>query len=285
MIHPFHQNNIMHISLVELLISDLDNAEAFYVDILGLTLIRRGSNFIELGPSSGEVLIKLIQTTNRIDQKITLGLYHFALLLSGKDHLASVLYRLSKHNYPITGLSDHGVSLALYLDDPDKNGIEIYVDRPKSMWPTSHDQIDMYTKTLDLEELMTHLPKEPYIKIDPNTIMGHLHFHIDDLDQAKKFYVDVLGFDVIQNYFNSALFVSAGKYHHHLGLNTWRKGAPLRQKQDIGLISYQLNIPKKEFIKLKERLSAMQIILSDDLSLMDPLGQIIKMNIYYKKKP
>ncbi|MFA5470537.1 MAG: VOC family protein [Acholeplasmataceae bacterium] len=279
MIHPFHQETTMHISSIELLTSNIEKAKAFYIDLLGLSILNETSSSIDLGTSNNHLLIKLIENKDAAKNNKTLGLYHFALLLSSKAYLASVLYQLSTHNYPITGLSDHGVSLAIYLDDPDGNGIEIYVDRDKSMWPTQNGQIEMYTKALDLNDLMKSLPKEPYVNIDPNTVMGHLHFHVADLDQAKNFFVDVLGFEMIQNYFNSALFISSSKYHHHLGLNTWNKGASLRQPSDVGLISYQLNIPKKDFLTLEKRLSKANVPITNNNAIKDPLGQTVYITV------
>jgi len=168
----------------------------------------------------------------------TTGLYHFAILTSSRAALARSLRRLAEVRWPLSGASDHLVSEALYLDDPDGNGIEIYSDRPRDAWPRRNGQIQMATDPLDFDSLLAELERDhqPWDGLAPDTVIGHAHLHVADLRTTEDFYHGVLGFDIIQHYGPSALFVSAGGYHHHIGLNTWAGvGAPPPPPGSAGL--------------------------------------------------
>jgi catechol 2,3-dioxygenase len=142
------------------------------------------------------------------------------------------------------GAADHGVSEALYLADPDGNGIEIYRDRPRAEWPFLGGQLRMGADPVDLDALLAEGSPADHRGLAPGTVIGHVHLHVSRLDTAQHFYVEVLGFELMQRYGPSALFVSAGGYHHHIGLNTWAGvGAPPPPPGAIGLRHFDVPLP------------------------------------------
>lgn len=274
----YHISSIMHFEEVTLLIQDMKRSLEFYQEILGLQVIEQMDNKVVLSANLSDPLIVLIEDRNAIPLGITTGLYHYALLLPDRPALAHIIKQLTDKRYPITGASDHGVSEALYLDDPDGNGIEIYIDKDDSEWPMEHGKMMMYTKNMDMESIMKELPQEPYLQINPKTIIGHLHFHVCDLKEAEMFFCKALGFQPVLFYLKSALFISDGGYHHHLGLNNWNGNAPLNGEKQVGLKSYVLAIPKEQYPALTRRLQEHRIVIFvDDQNkyLLDPLGQKI----------
>lgn len=277
----FHNHQVMSISKVYLLIKDMNRSLFFYHQVLGLNILSHNDKEVLLGTPHHE-LVHLTEDIHALPQSITLGLYHFALLLPNKIELARMIYRLKEMKYPVTGASDHGVSEAVYLDDPDGNGIEIYVDREASNWPIQNGKMTMYTHALDIKSILLELPEYHFESIHKDTIMGHLHLHVDSLETAKSFYVDTLGFQEMLLYGDSALFVSNQGYHHHLGLNTWHQGAPLCEKNQVGLKGFVLNIPKNNYLSFIQRLENKHIpILTETIGsyIEDPLKQKIYINL------
>jgi len=273
----------MHFQEITLLIKNIKRSLEFYQEILGLQVIEQFENKTVLSSNRKDPLIILLEDRNAIPLGITLGLYHFALLLPDRGSLAHVIKQLIVKRYPITGASDHGVSEAIYLDDPDGNGIEIYHDRIESEWPLEHGKITMFTKPMDIESVMKELPQTPYLNISEQTIMGHLHFHVGNLKDAEEFYVKALGFQVVLNYMKQALFVSDQGYHHHLGLNIWNGDAPLNGEKQVGLKSYVLVVPKENYPAFTRRLQDHRVtILVDEhyKYLLDPLGQRIIIRVF-----
>ena len=158
------------------------------------------------------------------------------------------MFRLAKADYPIEGASDHIVSEAIYLSDPDHNGVELYADRPRSQWTWREGQIAMATEALDLDNLLATIqgqsePAGP----PPETDIGHIHLHVADLAEAEKFYQEFLGLAVTQRSYPGALFLSAGGYHHHVAVNTWA-GSAAPPPNSIGLVSYRLEVPVAEIL-------------------------------------
>jgi catechol 2,3-dioxygenase len=274
----YHESDSLHFQEITLLIKDIKTSLEFYQEILGLHVIEQFQNKTVLSANRKDPLIILLEDRNAIPLGITLGLYHFALLLPDRRSLSHVIKQLIDKRYPITGASDHGVSEALYLDDPDGNGIEIYRDRIESEWPLEHGKTTMFTKPMDIESVMKELPQTPYLNISEQTIMGHLHFHVGNLKDAEEFYVKALGFQVVLNYMKQALFISDQGYHHHLGLNIWNGDAPLNGEKQVGLKSYVLVVPKENYPAFTRRLQDHRVtILVDEhyKYLLDPLGQRI----------
>src|SRR5262245_52154530 len=213
------------VGAVHLTSADLDRAIRFYQTRLGLTLHRRDTSTASLGagPGTDDLLVLTESASARRFHGVT-GLYHFAILVPTRLDLAQSLRRLVDSGTVMQGFADHGVSEAIYLADPDGNGIEIYRDRPREQWPFGSDgQLQMGTLPLDVERLLNDLGKEPiwWPGLPAGTKMGHVHLHVSHLESSEQFYVNVLGFNLMQRYGHAALFVSAGGYHHHVGLNTW----------------------------------------------------------------
>jgi catechol 2,3-dioxygenase len=174
------------------------------------------------------------------------GLYHLAILLPTRLDLAFALARLVQTQWPLDGASDHLVSEALYLSDPDGNGIEIYRDRPRADWRYDGGQLEMSTLALDLNDLVGQLrgATELQAEVPAGTRVGHVHLQVAELSDAEAFYHGVLGFDVVVRGYPGALFVSAGGYHHHIGLNTWHSaGASPAPSGTVGLRSFTIELP------------------------------------------
>ena len=230
-----------------LTVADLERSERFYHDVLGMRVLSRGDGALTLTADDATPLLELTERPGaRPKPARATGLYHFAVLVPSRRELARSLRRLAEMRYPLTGASDHLVSEALYLDDPDGNGIEIYRDRPREEWPHRNGQLQMAVDPLDIDGILAELERDdrPWAGLDPQTRMGHMHLHVADLRAAEQFYHGVLGFDVIVRYGPSALFVSAGGYHHHLGLNTWAGvGAPPAPEGSAGLRWFVVRLP------------------------------------------
>jgi catechol 2,3-dioxygenase len=206
-----------------LTVSNLDGSIAFYERSLGLQLHGREGDTARMG-AGGDDLLVLVGEPDAASGGRHAGLYHFALLFPTRAELARAVKRLATARTRIEGASDHGVSEAIYLRDPDDNGIELYADRPRDQWPaprTAGERVEMFTIALDLQDLMRVIDGEETVPLaGPGLVMGHLHLHVGDIPQGLAFYRDVLGFEVMVN-LGSAAFVSAGGYHHHLGFNVW----------------------------------------------------------------
>jgi len=234
------------IGWVALTVSNVERSLAFYVDVLGFVVERRDAG-VALRTDEGEPVILLheVPGASRKPQRTT-GLYHYAIRLPARADLARVLVRLQQTGYGLQGASDHGVSEALYLSDPDGNGIEIYRDRPQAEWPMQDEALQMGTAPLDVDDLLAGLRTAPieWRGMPAGTDIGHVHLHVADLTAAERFYCEGLGFTVMMRYGSGALFVGAGGYHHHIGLNTWAGvGAPPPTPDAVGLRHFALRLP------------------------------------------
>jgi catechol 2,3-dioxygenase len=232
------------IGAVHLTISDLARSVRFYQSHLGFLVHRRDDRTAWLG-AGGPDLLALSQCETAPRVRGTTGLYHFAILVPTRADLARALRRLVATDTVMQGAADHGVSEALYLADPDGNGIEIYRDRPRAEWPWVGGQLRMGADPIDFEELLAETAAvDDNAGLATGTLMGHVHLHVARLEDAERFYVGVLGFQLMQRYGPSALFVSAGGYHHHIGLNTWAGvGAPPPPPGAIGLRHFVVQLP------------------------------------------
>jgi catechol 2,3-dioxygenase len=231
-----------HIGGAHLRVIDLNRALGFYRDILGFTMTEQDDTHAALAASPDEApILRLTQhpgATHKPQRSI--GLYHVAILMPDRVALSRILRRLIASGYPIGGASDHLVSEALYLSDPDGNGLEIYRDRPRAEWRWNSDKVAMATDPLDAEGLLAESNSDSGIA--PGTIIGHVHLHVSDLKRAEDFYSGLLGFDVMQRDYPGALFVAAGGYHHHLGLNIWAGKMP-PPTSAVGLEDFTVVIP------------------------------------------
>ncbi len=213
----------LRLGRVHLTVSTLDGSIAFYERALGLQLHDRDGAVATLG-AGGEDLLVLVEESGAAPGGRHAGLYHCALLFETRRELARAVKRLASTQTRIEGASDHGVSESIYLRDPDDNGIELYADRPREQWPPSRipgERVEIFTVALDMEDLMREVDGEqPRARAGAGIVIGHLHLHVGDVEQGLAFYRDVLGFEVMVN-LGTAVLVSVGGYHHHLGLNVW----------------------------------------------------------------
>jgi catechol 2,3-dioxygenase len=217
---------ITAVDRVDLRVDDLDAATAFYRDVAGLEAEGDGS----LRAPGGPVLVTLRADgiSGRAPQRAS-GLFHTAIRYPTRADLAAALRRIAELRPEFTGASDHGVSEALYLNDPAGNGVELYWDRPKDVWPD-----DMFTAPLDLDDVASAGPEAD--RAPEGTDVGHVHLRVSALAPAQDFYVGTLGFEVMHRYGDQALFVATGGYHHHVGLNTWYSaGQPIEPPDGPGL--------------------------------------------------
>ncbi len=214
----------LRISSVSLDVGDLDRSTEFYERVLGLPVIAREDDSTQLGGDAERPALQLraIAEPTLVSPHST-GLFHVAWLHPSRAALADTVRRIARARWPIDGASDHGVSEALYLSDPDGLGIEIYSDRPRERWerPAGGRGVRMFTLPLDLDDLMAQSPGEPQDAVAPGTSIGHVHLKVADVPRADSFYRQALGFEE-QAQLPSAAFVSAGGYHHHIGLNSWQ---------------------------------------------------------------
>lgn len=244
----FHRAPYTFIGQVNLKVQHLDRALAFYQEVIGFKVLERTERTAKLTADGKTTLLALEQPENVVPkQGRTTGLYHFALLLPHRAHLGKILKHFIQVGYPLQGASDHLVSEALYLADPDGNGIEIYVDRDPSGWNWKNGEVVMATEPVDGEGLLAEGQGEAWSTLPTGTVMGHIHLHVSELKKTEEFYTQGLGFEVVNRYGNQALFISTGKYHHHIGLNTWNGvGAPTPPANSVGLESFTLMLPDEE---------------------------------------
>lgn len=254
------------IGKVALAVSDLDRSIQFYSQSLGLKLLGRDGKTARLGAGQNEFL-EVTEIAGARYYPRTTGLYHFAILVPSRLALALVVQHLAETGTPLGGAADHLVSEALYLADPDENGIEIYRDRPRSEWKLSNGQVEMATNPLDFDGVLSELKRqfEEWRGIDPETRMGHIHLKVAKIEDSVAFYCDVLGFQLMARYGPSAAFVSAGGYHHHIGMNTWEsRGAPPPPADAVGLRYYTIRLPDRASLEeLRQRLSTAGIPMEE----------------------
>jgi catechol 2,3-dioxygenase len=228
---------------VSLAVSSLDRSLAFYTEVLGFRLHDQSGTAAALGANRTDVLLRLEQIPGAIPKpRRSSGLYHFAILVPERAALGRSLRRLADREWPLTGASDHLVSEALYLDDPDGLGIEIYRDRPRDTWRFEGSEVAMATEPLDLDAVAREAGAEqPWTGLDDGTRIGHVHLHVPDLQQAEALYCNGIGFTPMLRRYPGALFVAAGGYHHHLGLNVWAgPGAPPPPEHAVGLRGFTI---------------------------------------------
>lgn len=240
---------------------DLGRALAFYQGVLGFRVGHQEGGRVTLASgeqsdSSGAattprelfVLEERPGIGRRPLRPVTTGLYHVALLVPSRRALGRALLGLREAGYPLRGMSDHAVSESLYLDDPDGNGLEIYADRPRQMWPVRDGVVQMTVDPMDVEGVMAagRERPEPWAGLPAETVVGHVHFTVSRLEPALAFYRDLIGFDEMMRVPTLAA-VSAGGYHHHLNLNTWAgEGAPSDSDQVAGLSGWELEVPGEQ---------------------------------------
>ncbi len=268
---------------VTLLVGNLDAQTAYYRDAVALSVLRATADTVTLGRGTTPLVIlkhapELVHASPR-----DAGLFHTAILFDTEASLAAAVYSVAtKAPGTFTGSSDHIVSKAFYFNDPEGNGIELYWDRDRSQWSWTHGQIEMSTLFLDpnafLRENLTEEATET-----PNfgdAVVGHVHLSVGDLESAKEFYVNRLGFEQTIALPGQALFVSAGGYHHHMAMNIWNSAGAGRRARTLGLAQVDIVVPSADdFGSLAERMSHHGIETRDDgqtLSFDDPWANLIR---------
>jgi catechol 2,3-dioxygenase len=210
------------VGAVDLTVADLDGSVAYYERAIGLRVRERTDGLARLGAGAGDLLVLHEQAGARPVHGHA-GLFHFALRVPAREDLGRWLAHAVRDRVTLAGASDHLVSEALYLRDPDHHGIEIYRDRPRDVWPRDGARIRMATLPLDLEDLAASggAPDPGWEGLAAGTVMGHVHLHVADIADTERFYSGVLGLDVSAHLGDEATFLSAGGYHHHVGGNVW----------------------------------------------------------------
>lgn len=260
------------IGRVNLRVSDLRGVGEFYYDVVGLELIDREETHAILGVEDEPLLELETDETAESRGPDEAGLFHTAFRVPTKEALGEALRRIKSH-WRLDGASDHGVSEALYLEDPEGNGVEIYYDRPRKEWPTGPDgRIDMYTDPLDFDALP--VPEEWVEAVPHGTDIGHVHLEVSSLERSRDFYVDALGLQVRQAFGEMGLFLAVDDYHHHVGLNTWNdRSVPVRGR---GIDWVEFVVPDEETVAgVRERMATADVTVTDSadgIVVRDPDG-------------
>jgi len=267
---------------VTLVVCDLDRMREFYERVVGLQLVGCGAadGRVEMGVEGGPPLVVLVGGPDAPAAPAgTTGLFHLALLVVDRLQLARAIRRVGEAGWRFTGASDHLVSEAMYLNDPEGNGIELYRDRPRSEWNWDGDQVAMGTIALDIDAVMDELPagQDSDGPMTPGTVMGHVHLRVSDIAAAEAFYAGLLGFNVTVKGYSGALFMSAGGYHHHVGVNTWASaGATAPPEGAGGLDHFEVIVPGTGDVEdVAARLRGAGVAIQEDelgMSTTDPAG-------------
>ena len=280
-IHPAAQ-----IGTVRLKVRDLEKSLQFYRETVGFQVLKQYDQTVELTADGKQPLLILDANPEyRVLREMSVsGLYHFAILLPDRLSLGLALRNLIKHQIPV-GQGDHLVSEALYFNDLDGNGIEIYADRPRESWQKdSNGEYIMTTDPVDVDSLLTASEAAEWNGLPAGTRIGHVHFHVGDLQKAEQFYTQVLGFEVTSHYGKAALFIAAGGYHHHIGLNVWAgAGAPPAPEDAVGIRYFTTTLPDASALEaVISRLEEANVPYERELtgiSLHDPFGIGIKFEV------
>ena len=277
-------NSQIYLAEVALNVKDLESQTAFYHQLLGLEILNQSENKVLLGVG-GKPLVQLIKTDDTSNPKQSYGLYHMALLLPSREDLANVFKHLLDLKIPLVGGADHGYSEAIYLEDLEGNGIELYRDKPVTEWDIRGDgRIIGVTEELSAQAIY-ELGKEldPFI-IASGTRMGHVHLSVKNSREASSFYQESLG---LEDKFTipHASWIASGDYHHHLAVNEWGgKNLARREKGLIGLAYYVVEVENKEFLvnlftQAQEQQGQLQWISSSEFSIIDKDGIVTRVRV------
>jgi catechol 2,3-dioxygenase len=263
--------------LVSLTVRDMDRAVQFYQHVLGLRLNPAADGSIHLGSLEQRPFLELVGNPQATAYPQRTGLFHLAILYPGRQALGAALLRLVQAGWRLQGASDHLVSEALYLADPDGNGIELYCDRPQETWPHLNGSLQMDTLPLDIDDLLAQAQTEKLDAPVQACVLGHMHLQVADIEATEQFYCDVLGFDRVLRYGRSAGFVSAGGYHHHIGFNTWNSaGAAAPPADALGLRYFTLQLPDEAALgRVQQQLDQVGVAYEANprgLWVVDPAG-------------
>jgi len=259
-----------HMGLVELSVSDLDRSVAYWQDAIGLRVLSRENGTAEVGADTP--LVRFVEEPGARPAHGFTGLFHVALLVPDRQSLGGFLAHTAREQIPLTGLSDHVVSEAIYLRDPDYHGIEVYADRPREQWEGRVSQT-MTTIPLDTDSLLAEAGDGEFEGLPDGTVVGHVHLCVRDVDETIDFYRDRLGMGLTAHGGDQAAFLSAGGYHHHLGGNTWEtRGAPPAPEGTARLLRFTIVVPDQaEVERVAERIGGTEV--------QDPSGNTLALSV------
>lgn len=266
------------IGYAHLVVANLSRSINFYIDLLGFKEIETKSSTIYLS-ADGKDPYKIILTENNDaapQNRKNAGLFHVAVRYPTRQSLSETVKRIAGQNYPISGASDHIVSEAIYLNDPDGSGIEIYTDRPRDKWQLKNGKIAMATLPLDIQDLLAQSRDQDIQEsiMPPETDIGHIHLQVTSVENAESFYHQIIGFEVMEDDYQGAIFLAAGGYHHHIGANIWNsKNGNSADENALGLKSFGIEISKPEnLLLLRDRITDTGNNLIEPLDLGHYLG-------------
>lgn len=277
--HFFEKPNnfVQHVAIK---VSNLTRSLDYYTNVIGLFIIEQNGTHASLGAKNSTTPLLHIEEVENATARpaSSTGLYHFAILLPERKHLANIIRFFSNNNVRL-GASDHDVSEALYLNDPDGNGIEIYVDRPEKQWTWQQDIVHMTTDPLNVQSIMQE-ESGVWDGMPEGTVMGHVHLNVANIPASEKFYTEGLAFNVVTRYGPSALFVSTGGYHHHIGLNTWASnGGHPAPATSVGLsyVAFQLDddAQQQHLVERLRAIGAAVELVDGGFNTVDPAGNAL----------
>ncbi|ABR50793.1 Glyoxalase/bleomycin resistance protein/dioxygenase [Alkaliphilus metalliredigens QYMF] len=244
----YHRPPNTFVGQVDIKVGDLERTLNFYQGVLGFTILENHEGKITLTADGKLPLIKIEQPEDIISKESqTTGLYHFAILLPSRADLGTIIKKLREISYPLQGGSHHGISEAIYLEDPDGNGIEIYADTPPSTWKWENGVLPAEGKALDIKGLLAEAEDKEWKGIPSEALIGHIHLSVSELEKTEAFYHQGMGFDVVMRIPRNAVFFSTGEYHHHIGTNIWNGiGAPAPSENSVGMSSFSVVFPSDE---------------------------------------
>ncbi|PYF04238.1 VOC family protein [Ureibacillus chungkukjangi] len=255
----FHKKPNMYVSHIQLKVSNLERSLDYYKNIIGFNVLEQTkmSAVLTFDGTTSILSLEEVPAALPLRRGVT-GLYHFALLLPTRKDLGNFIQQIIQKNERV-GAGDHHVSEAFYLNDPDGNGIEVYSDRPEQDWLWHEDgMVYMTTEQVNVQSVLSDADGK-WNGLPAGTVMGHIHLSAANLTDSEKFYTQALGYDIVTRYGNQALFLSTGKYHHHIGLNTWESlnGSPAPENS-VGLKSFTIVLSNEaEADKIKENLKSL----------------------------
>ncbi|WP_424952291.1 VOC family protein [Deinococcus sp.] len=272
----------LSLGVVALSVADLGRSLDYYRQVIGLEVLEQDTHRVVLG-AGGEPLLDLHgQPGAATSVAAHTGLYHLAILLPGRADLGRFAAHLIREQLPVQGASDHHVSEAIYLEDPDGHGIEVYADRSPESWAWQGGQVKMDTRAADIGSIVASAGQDTAWRgVPAGTVMGHVHLKVADLAASRAFYEELLGLDVVADFSaHGALFVSQGGYHHHFGLNVWQsRGGQPAQVGEARLLSASVFLPEAELAALRARLLEAGHPLpatGDTFTVTDPSGNLLR---------
>ena len=260
MLYYYHHDAI-HISKIDLLVSDLSISKKFYTDSLGFSILSETDEYISLTVDHQNEILRLIPNQINRAKNSPMNIYHFAILLPTRKDLGKFLHHLIIKQIPIDGAADHLVSEAIYLKDPDGFGIEISVDKDDSTWGKNNNQIEMDTLPFDYKGVYYATEDDDlFISLPSDAIIGHLHLQVKNVQKIKDFYSNIIGFDIVNDTIQDAVFMSDKNYHHHLAINSWGKNKNPVNKMKSFTIAYPTC---EKFIEAYDKIKQMDLFYKE----------------------